>query len=169
MSLTMYQASVPPLLQILQSLLVVLDKAAAHCEARKIAPEVILQGRLYPDMFPMVRQVQIATDQAKGAVARLSGTPVPSYEDNETNFEMLKERLNKTITFVKSFSAAQIDGSEAREVILKIRGVETKFVGQEYLLNFVFPNFYFHATTAYAILRSNGVELGKMDFLGPRS
>jgi hypothetical protein len=162
----MYQASVPAFLQILNSLSHILDKAEAHCEAKKIAPEVLLQARLYPNMFPLVRQVQIATDQAKGCVSRLAGAEVPSYADSETSFGELKARLAKTIAHVSSFKPEQIDGSEGKEIKLKLGGNEMTFPGQKYLLHFVFPNFFFHATTTYDILRHNGVEIGKTDFVG---
>jgi hypothetical protein len=162
----MYQAAVPPLLQILGSLVGIIDKTDAHCSAAKIAPEVMLQTRLIPDMFPLVRQVQIVTDHAKGAVARLAGQEIPSYPDSEADFVSLKERLRKTIAFVKSFKPEQIDGSEEKNILLKLGGTEKQFSGRHYLLNFCFPNVYFHAATAYAILRSSGVAIGKKDFLG---
>jgi uncharacterized protein len=166
MSLSMYQASVPVFVQILTALSKVLDKAEAHAAAKKIDPAVLLGCRLAPDMFPLTRQVQTACDMAKGASARLSGTEVPSWPDNENTFAGLKDRIGKTVDFVQSFKAAQIDGSEGREVALKLGGNPVTFEGQPYLLHFVLPNFYFHAAAAYAILRHNGVELGKRDFLG---
>jgi len=166
MAFSTYQAAVPAFLQILGNLSTILDKAEAHCTARKIAPEALLQFRLYPDMFPLVRQVQIATDQAKGSMARLAGIEVPSYADTETTFDDLRARLAKTVDFVKSFKPEQLDGAESRTVVLKIRGADRSFQGDQYLTNFVLPNFYFHATIVYAILRHCGVELGKMDFLG---
>ncbi len=166
MPLSMYQAAVPPFLQILGSLVEIIDKTEAHCSTAKIAPEVMLQTRLIPDMFPLVRQIQIATDQAKGAVARLAGEEIPSYPDSEVDFVALKERLRKTIAFVKSFKPEQIDGSEEKNIVLKLGGTEKQFSGRHYLLNFSLPNFYFHATTAYAIIRSSGVAIGKTDFLG---
>jgi uncharacterized protein len=166
MSLSMFQASVPPVLQILNSLTAILEKTEAHCEARKIDPSVMLNSRLFPDMFPMVRQVQIATDHAKGMAARLAGVEVPSYADTEATIAELKTRIAKTIAFVSGFKPEQIDGSEDRAIDLKAGPRELHFTGQQYLVHFALPNFHFHATTAYAILRHNGVEIGKRDFLG---
>ncbi|OQS31019.1 hypothetical protein B0T40_23685 [Chromobacterium haemolyticum] len=166
MSVSMYQASVPALIRGLNNLSAILDKAAADAAARNIAPEVLLNARLAPDMFALTRQVQIASDSAKGCVARLAGVEVPSYADDEASFADLQQRIAKTVAFLQGFNAAQIDGSEAREVVLKVRGDEIRFSGQNYLLGFVLPNFYFHITAAYAILRHNGVALGKMDYLG---
>jgi len=134
--------------------------------ARKIEPEVFINARLAPDMFPLSRQIQIATDGAKGCAARLAGVEVPSYPDTEKTFPELQARIAKTIEFLKTFNAKMIDGSEERKVTLKLRGQETTFLGQPYLLNFVLPNLYFHITTAYAILRHNGVDIGKKDFIG---
>jgi hypothetical protein len=166
MTLSMYQASVPVFARGLENLGSILAKAAAHAEARKIEPAVFINARLAPDMFPLARQLQIASDAAKGCVARLAGTEVPSYPDAETTFPELHERLAKTIAFVKGFTAAQIDGSEERIVTLRMRGGDVTFRGQDYLLNLALPNFFFHVVTAYAILRHNGVEVGKMDYLG---
>jgi uncharacterized protein len=166
MPLSMYQASVPVLLQILGSLSKILQKAAAHAEAKKIEPAVLLGARLYPDMFPLTRQVQLVTDHAKGSVARLAGVDIPSYPDTEATFEELQARLAKTVEFLKSFKPAQIDGSEEREIVLTIGGQKMPLKGQTYLVHFALPNFYFHATTAYAILRHSGVEIGKRDFMG---
>src|SRR5262245_6967209 len=166
MSLSMYQASVPAFVQVLMALAKVLEKAEAHAAARKIDPAVLLGCRLAPDMFPLSRQVQTVCDMAKGAAARLAGVEVPSWPDNETTFAGLRERIGKTVDFVRSFKPAQIDGSEGREVTLKLGGNPVTFKGQSHLVHFVLPNFYFHATAAYAILRHNGVELGKRDFLG---
>lgn len=165
MSISMYRVAVPPLLQILKGLSIVLDKAAAHCEQRKIDPAVLLTMRLYPDMFTTTRQVQIATDQAKGCVARLAGVEVPVYADDETSFAELKARVAKTTDFVKSFPPERIDGSETKEITLTIGGRTLNFDGQTYLVNFVLPNFYFHAATTYGILRHCGVEIGKRDYL----
>jgi hypothetical protein len=162
----MYQAAVPPVLQILASVSAILDKAAAHCAARKIDPAALLTFRLFPDMFPLVRQVQVVTDQAKGMAARLAGVEVPSYADTETTFDELKARVAKAAAFVKSFTPAQIDGSEDRPIMINAGGTELKFTGRQYLTGFVFPNFYFHAATTYNILRHCGVELGKRDFIG---
>lgn len=166
MSVSMYQASVPALIRGLNNLSAILDKAAADAAARNIAPDVLLNARLAPDMFALTRQVQIASDSAKGCAARLAGVDVPSYADDEAGFADLQQRIAKTVAFLQGFNAAQIDGSETREVVLKVRGDEIRFSGQNYLLGFVLPNFYFHLTAAYAILRHNGVALGKMDYLG---
>jgi len=166
MSLSMYQASVPVFQRTLGALDAILDKAAAYAEERKIDPAVLLSARLYPDMFALTRQVQIATDHAKGAPARLAGVAVPSFEDNEKTFPELKARIGKTLNFIGTLKPGQIDGSEARDISLKAGPQELSFKGQDYLLFFALPNFYFHATTAFAILRHNGVSIGKLDFLG---
>jgi hypothetical protein len=166
MSLSMHTACVPALVQILTSISAVLDKAVAHCEARKIDPASLITYRLAPDMFPLARQVQIMTDQAKGMAARLAGVDVPAYDDNESSFEELKARIAKTLAFVRGLDAVQFDGAETREIVLKLRGTEVTFDGAQYLFGFALPNFYFHATTTYDILRHAGIELGKRDFLG---
>jgi len=166
MTLSMYQASVPVFIRALGNLSAILDKGAAFAEAKKIEPSVLVNARLAPDMFPLARQVQIATDGVKGCAARLAGVEVPSYADTESTFPELQARIAKTIAFLQGFTPEQIDGSEERVVTLKIRHKDISFVGQPYLLNFVLPNLFFHITTAYAILRHNGVEIGKMDFLG---
>ena len=166
MSLTMYQASIPVFIRMLGNLSAILDKAAAHAEAKKIDAAIFINARLAPDMFPLSRQVQIATDMVKGCAARLSGIEVPRYEDNETTFAELQARIAKTKAFLQSVSASQIDGSEYRQITLKFGSREVSFLGQEYLLDFVLPNFHFHLTTTYAILRHNGVEIGKMDYIG---
>ena len=166
MSLTMYQASIPVFVRMLGNLSAILDKAAAHAEAKKIDPSVFINARLAPDMFPLSRQVQIATDMAKGCAARLAGIEVPRYEDNESTFAELHARIAKTIAFIESVSASQIDGSEERQITLKFGSHELNFLGQAYLLDFVLPNFHFHLTTTYAILRHNGVEIGKKDYTG---
>jgi uncharacterized protein len=166
MTLSMYQASVPVFSRMLENLSAILAKAAAHAEAKKIDPAVFINARLAPDMFALARQVQIASDAAKGCVARLAGAEIPSYPDTEATFPELQERIAKTIAFVKGFTAQQIDGSEERSVTLKMRGEDVKFRGQDYLFKLAFPNFFFHITTTYDILRHNGVELGKMDYLG---
>lgn len=166
MPLSMYQASIPVFTAKLNNLSAILKKAETHAQARKIEPEVFINSRLAPDMFPLSRQIQIATDGVKGCAARLAGVEIPSYPDTEKTFPELQARIAKTIEFLNSFSAKQIDGSEERKVTLKLRGQETTFLGQPYLLNFVIPNFYFHISMAYAILRHNGVEIGKMDYLG---
>jgi uncharacterized protein len=166
MTISMYQASIPLFVQILSALSRVLVKAEAHAAAKKIDPAVLLAARLAPDMFPLSRQVQIACDFAKGAAARLAGQDVPSWLDREGTFAELRERISKTLDFVQTFKAGQIDGSEQREVSIKIAGEPVAFKGQAYLLQFVLPNFFFHATISYAILRHNGVDLGKRDFMG---
>lgn len=165
MPLSMYQASIPVFKSKLNNLSGILKKAEAHAQAKKIDPEVFINARIAPDMFPLSRQVQIATDGVKGCAARLAGVEVPSYPDTEKTFPELQARIAKTIEFLKTFSANQIDGSEERKVTLKLRGQETTFLGQPYLLNFVLPNFYFHISMAYAIIRHNGVDIGKMDYL----
>ena len=166
MALSMYQASVPVFTRMLANLGNVLDKGAKHAEAKKIDPSVLIGARLYPDMFPLARQVQIATDHAKGCSARLAGQELPVYEDKEASFLQLLERVNRTLEFVRGFTPAQIDGSEEREVVLQMRTGPLKLTGQQYLLNVAMPNFYFHVTTTYDILRHNGVEVGKRDFVG---
>jgi len=166
MSLTMYQASIPVFVRMLDNLSGILDKAAAHAEAKKIDPAIFVNARLAPDMFPLSRQVQIATDMVKGCAARLAGIEVPHYEDNETTFSELQARIAKTKAFIESVSASQIDGSEERKITLKFGSKELSFLGQAYLLDFVLPNFHFHLTTTYAILRHNGVEIGKKDYTG---
>jgi hypothetical protein len=162
----MYEASVPVFIRMLGNLSKILDKAAAHAEAKKIDPSIFINARLAPDMYPLVKQIQIATDMVKGCAARLAGIDVPTYEDNEATFADLKARIAKTVAFLQSVNAEQINGSEARTVTLKLRGKEVSFLGQPYLLNFVLPNFYFHITATYAILRHNGLDIGKMDYLG---
>jgi hypothetical protein len=162
----MYQASVPVFVRGLENLSAVLAKGAAHAEAKKIDPAVFVNARLAPDMFALARQIQIASDAAKGCVARLAGAEVPSYPDTESTFPELEARIAKTIAFVKGFTATQIDGSEERSVLLKMRSGDMTFRGQDYLFKLTLPNFYFHITTAYDILRHNGVEVGKMDYLG---
>jgi hypothetical protein len=164
----MYDASIPPLKRALSNLSHILKKGEEHADAKKIEHSVLLNARLFPDMFPLSQQVQIATDMSKGAAARLAGLEVPSYEDNETTFEQLQARIAKTIAFIDSVQPAQLEGAETREITINVRKMELKFTGQSYLLAWVNPNVYFHVTTAYNILRHNGVELGKPDFLGPR-
>jgi hypothetical protein len=162
----MYEASAPRFVGMLRNLQAILAKAHAHALAKKIDPAVLLAARLFPDMLPLVKQVQIATDHAKGAVARLAGAEIPKFEDTEQTFEELQARLARTIAFVESLSAGQIDGSEEKEIALKVGGQDLKFRGMSYLLGFALPNFYFHLVTAYNILRHNGVELGKRDYIG---
>jgi uncharacterized protein len=157
---------VPVFVKSLGSLSAILDKAAAHAETRKIDPTVLLAARLYPDMFALTKQVQVACDFAKGSVARLAGQEPPKYEDTETSFDDLKARIARTIAFVQGFAEAQLEGSETREVSLKIRDQVLTYKGYPYLAHIALPNFFFHAVTAYDILRHNGVELGKRDFIG---
>ncbi len=166
MSISMYSASVPPIKNTLTNLKAILQKGAAHAEARKIDPAVLVNARLFPDMFPLTRQVQIATDQGKGGPARLAGMEPPKFEDNEATFADLIARIERTLAFVDTLRPEQIDGSEDRKVSLVAGGRTLNFLGQPYLFNFVLPNLYFHATTTYNILRHNGVEIGKLDFLG---
>jgi len=166
MKISMYQASVPVFIRVLTNLATILDKAEAHAETHKIHPAVLVQARLFPNMYPLSRQVQIASDMVKGGASRLAGLAPPQYEDNEASFAELKGRIDKTITYLKTFTPEQIDGSEERKVTLSVGGQEMTFEGMPYLLHFVLPNLYFHVTTAYAILRHWGVELGKSDFRG---
>jgi hypothetical protein len=162
----MYQATVPAFVQMLGSLAAILDKAEAYAAERKIDPAVLLGWRLAPDMFALARQVQIATDHAKGCCARLAGVEVPKYADEETTFADLRARIARTIDFVRSFEPSDIDGSEDRGITITAGGRELRFKGQQYLVNFVLPNFYFHVTTAYNILRHCGLPIGKRDFMG---
>lgn len=166
MSLSLYQASIPVFVRMFGNLSTILDKAAAHAEAKKIDPAVLVNARLAPDMHPLVRQIQIACDAVKGCAARLAGADVPSFADTETSIPELQARIRKTLAFIQGFSAEQIEAGAEREIVLRFPGAELKFSGQDYLLHFVLPNFYFHVTTAYAILRHNGLEIGKMDYLG---
>ena len=163
----MYTLSAPVFVRMLRNLDAVLDKGAAHAAARKIDPAVLVNARLFPDMFPLSAQVRIAGDFAKGAVARLTGNEPPKYEDNETSFDDLKARIARTIAYVESFGPEQFADAATRTVTMKMRGEDKSFDGTTYLANIVLPNFYFHLTTAYDILRHNGVELGKRDFIGP--
>jgi uncharacterized protein len=166
MTLSMYQASVPVLVRGLTNLKNILGKAQAHAAAKQIDQAAFVGARLFPDMLPLNRQVHIATDTAKGCAARLAGVEAPKFEDVEVTFDELCERLDKTIAYLKEFTPAQIDGSEARNIVLKMRTGPIEFTGASYLLHFVIPNFHFHVTTAYDILRHNGVEIGKLDYLG---
>jgi hypothetical protein len=165
-SLSLYDVSIPPLTLGLTNLSTILDKAAAYAEAKKIDPKVLADSRIIADMFPLKRQVQIACDTAKGAAARLGGIEIPKHDDTENTFEELKERIAKTLAFVASVKADRVNANEAAEVVLKFPNVTLKFTGRDYLIKFVLPNFYFHITAAYAILRANGVGIGKNDFLG---
>jgi uncharacterized protein len=166
MSLSMHQAAVPAFVQLLTALTAILEKAEAHAASRKIDPSVLINARLFPDMLPLARQVAIACDFAKGATARLAGTDVPSWPDDEKTFDQLRQRIRKTLDFVQSFKVAQIDGSEDRDITISIAGKPLTLKGQPYLVHFVLPNFYFHVSIAYGLLRHNGVELGKRDFVG---
>ena len=165
-AISMYHASAPRFINALKNLSAILDKAQAHADARKLDPVVFTSSRLYPDMFPLARQVQIACDTAKGAVSRLAGVEIPKHEDTEKNFADLKARIAKTIDYLASFKPAQLDGSEDKEVVIMVAGQERRFPGMPYLLGHAHLHFYFHVTTAYAILRHNGVEIGKRDFIG---
>lgn len=167
MTLTMYEASVPVFVRMLGQLSQMLDKAEAYATAKKIDPLTLTGARLYPDMFPLTRQVQIACDFSKGACARLAGREVPNWPDTEKTIPELKARIQKTLDFVAGFKPADIDGSENRDIKLKVGGQDMSFKGQHYLTYFVLPNLYFHAATAYGILRHNGLEIGKSDFMGP--
>ncbi len=168
MTISMYQASAPVFTRMLTQLKVILDKTATQAAAKKIDDSVYLTARLYPDMLPMGRQIHIACDFAKGCCARLAGLEVPKYEDNEMSFADFQARIDKTIAFVASIAPAQIDGQEERVINITVAGNPVTFKGQAYLLHMALPNFYFHLTTAYAILRHNGIEIGKGDFLGGR-
>ncbi|MDE2023350.1 MAG: DUF1993 domain-containing protein [Gammaproteobacteria bacterium] len=166
MSLSMYQASVPVFIRALTNLSAILKKGDAYAQAKKVEPAVLVNARLFPDMFALVRQVQIASDTAKGCAARLAGQEPPSFADQEQTFAELYARLDKTIAFLKTLKPAQIDGSEERAIELKMRDRTLHTKGREYLLERALPNLFFHVTTAYGILRHNGVEVGKHDFLG---
>lgn len=166
MTISMFAASVPVFRQMLTALASVLDKAEAHAAAHKIDASVLVGARLFPDMFPLSRQVQIACDFAKGTCARLAGVEVPSWHDDEKTFPELRQRIARTLAFIDGFKPGDIDGSEARAIHMKTPQQELNFKGQPYLLGFALPNFYFHVATAYAILRHNGVQLGKRDFIG---
>jgi uncharacterized protein len=167
MSLSMHSASVPVFTRMFASMQVWLNKSQAYAEARKFDPNNFLQLRLAPDMLPLTRQVQICTDGAKGCVARLAGVDVPKWDDSETTFDDVRARITKASDYVQTFAAAQIDGTEAKEIVLPTRsGEPLRMTGENFLRFFVLPNFYFHATTAYALLRHGGVDLGKKDFLG---
>jgi hypothetical protein len=166
MPISLHQASVPVFIRSLRNLSGILTKAEAHAADRGEAPSLLIEARLAPDMFPLNQQIQRASDTSKGAAARMAGIEVPSFPDTETTFPDLQERIQRTIAFLDSVPAEQIDAGEKREVILRPRGREMRFDGTSYLLTFALPNFFFHVTTAYAILREQGVPLGKMDYLG---
>jgi len=167
MAISMYAASIPVFKQMLTSLSEILNKAEAHATEKKIDPNALLQARLFPDMFPLTRQVQIAADFAKGVSARLAGLDVPAYEDNEASFAELRARIAKTLAFIDSIKPSQVDGSEEREVTIQAGTPrEKKFSGQTYLLHYGLPQFFFHISTAYSLLRHNGIEIGKRDYMG---
>ncbi|MES2818221.1 MAG: DUF1993 domain-containing protein [Pseudomonadota bacterium] len=167
MTISLYAASVPVFQQMLGSLSAILSKAEAHAAAKNIVPDALLHSRLFPDMFPLLRQVQIAADFARGVSARLAGVEVPKYEDSEQSFAELQALLNQTLAFLSEFTPAQIDGQEAREIVTRAgTPKEKRFNGQAYLLSYGLPQFFFHVTSAYALLRHNGVEVGKRDYMG---
>ncbi len=164
---TLYTASIPVFKQMLSALSDVLNKAEAHATDKKIDPNVLLQSRLFPDMFPLIRQVQIAADFAKSVPSRLAGIEVPAYDDSEQSFAELQTRIKNTLAVLDGFTTAQIDGKETLEIVLRPgTPKEKKLTGETYLLNYGLPQFFFHVTTAYAILRHNGIEVGKRDFMG---
>lgn len=166
MTISIYDISIPVLTRGLTNLSSILDKAAAHAGARKFDPAVLAQARLFPDMFPLARQVQITCDTAKGAAGRLAGIDIPKHEDTEATLDELKQRIAKTLDFVKSVKAEQMKGAESKAIELKFPNRTITFTGLSYLTDFVLPNFFFHESMTYALLRSSGIELGKMDFLG---
>jgi uncharacterized protein len=166
MSISMYQASVPRFVNILGNLSNILDKAQAHVDAKKLDTATLTTYRLFPDMLPMTTQVQIACDTAKGVVARLAGVEIPVFDDNEKTLADLKARIAKTVAFIQTVTPAQIDGTEDKEIVIKRGDKETRYSGMQFLLGHAVPNFYFHVTTTYNILRHNGIEIGKRDYLG---
>lgn len=166
MSLSMYEFSIPVFVRSLNNLSAILDKAAAYAAAREIDESVLVTDRLYPNMFPLSRQIQIACDVVKGAGARLSGVEAPKYADDEATFDELQTRIRNTVAFLESLPAEKINGTESKEVILQAGDTELKFTGSDYLKLWALPNLYFHVTTTYNILRHNGLDIGKMDFLG---
>lgn len=166
MTISMYQVSIPRFVHMLNNLAAILDRAQAYAEAKKIDAATLPSARLYPDMLPLTSQVRIACDTAKRAAAMLAGVDNPAYEDNETTLPELKARVERTIGFLNTIRAAQVDGTENREIVVKVGGKDTPFKGMQFLLARAIPNFYFHVTTAYAIFRHNGVDVGKMDFVG---
>jgi len=166
MTISMYQASVPRFVNILGNLSNILDKAQAHIDTRKLDDATLTTYRLFPDMLPMARQVQIACDAAKGVVARLAGVEIPVHEDNEKTLAELKARIAKTIVFIQSVAPEQIDGTEDKDIVIKRGDKETHYKGMQFLLGHAIPNFYFHVTTTYNILRHNGIEIGKRDYIG---
>ena len=166
MSITMYQASIPVFTEYLDSLSATLGKASAHAAAKKIDPAVYCQARLFPDMFPLAKQVQLTADFAKNACSRLAGQEPPRFTDDEKTFEELQGRIGKTLRHIKALPQAEIDAGTDRAITITVGGNPMHFIGRNYLMHFALPNFFFHATASYAILRENGVELGKGDFIG---
>ncbi|PZD73325.1 hypothetical protein C1752_02420 [Acaryochloris thomasi RCC1774] len=166
MTISMYQASIPPMVRALNNLIGILEKGAAHAESKGIDASILINARLFPDMFPLAKQIQIASDVSRRGAARLAGTEAPAMEDNESTFPELIARLRATIEYLETFAPEQIDGSEENIITLPVKDDVYKFPGLPYLLSFVMPNVYFHVTTAYDILRHCGVEIGKIDYLG---
>jgi len=166
MAISMYQASIPQFKKMLTSLSIILKKGAEFAADKKIDEKVLVESRLAPDMFPLAKQVQIACDQVKMGMSRLSGVEAPKHADTETTFAQLQERIAQTITFIDGIRPEQVDGTEAKEIKFAIREWNFEFVGEQYLFTWIVPNFYFHVTTAYDILRHNGVQIGKTDYLG---
>jgi hypothetical protein len=166
MTISMYQASAPRLINSMRNLSAILDKTQAYIDTKKIDPSALLQFRLFPDMLNLTRQIQIATDTAKGVVARLAGVDIPTYEDNETSVAELQARIAKTIAFIEGLTPVQLDGTEDKAIVTKRGDKETHYTGMQFLLGHAMPNVYFHISMAYAILRHNGVEIGKRDYLG---
>jgi uncharacterized protein len=162
----MYNVTIPPLKRALTNLSHILKKGEAYADAKSIEHAVLLNARLFADMYPLTRQIQIATDMSKGAAARLAGVEMPKYDDNEMSFADLQARIAKTNTFIDTIKPEQLAGAETRAITITVRKVDMHFLGEDYLTKWVLPNVYFHVTTAYNILRHNGVELGKPDFLG---
>ena len=167
MQISMYRASVPVFARALRNLVAILRKGEAHATERKIDPTVLLNYRLAPDMFALTRQVQIATDMAKGCVSRLAGVEIPAYEDKEATFGELVARVEKCIAYLESFRPEQVDGTEDKAIVLKRPTGDVSMVGLPYLLEYVTPNVYFHCAATYSILRHCGVSIGKKDFIGP--
>jgi len=166
MAMSMYQASIPQFTKMLSNLSNILKKGEEFAKTKNIDGAVLVGSRLAADMFPLAKQVQIACDQVKNGMARLAGVEPPKFDDNESTFAELQERIAKTIAFAKSIKPEQVDGTEAKEIKFSIKEWNFEFVGEQYLLTWIIPNFYFHVITAYNILRHNGVEIGKSDFLG---
>jgi hypothetical protein len=166
MAFTIYDASIPPMIRTMQSISKIIDKAVAQAKSEDKDPATLLDARLAPDMHPFPRQIQIMSDAAKGAAARLAGIEAPGMPDTETTFPELQARISKTIDFLKSVKPEQLAGAEDREIVLKFPSGEMKFSGRDFLTQFALPNFFFHATTAYGLLRHKGITIGKMDYLG---